>query len=186
MKKVHELNREELVKVFENNSKLQEKVFDDMFENADFWNGEYLDCWKRGAVDYSIGYDRGTYFKATNYYLFIEGLKDSQKMYGFLADKYNSKIEYVEKLINRFDELQFTEISDLNYTRLETRIDELIRELENACYKRFLEEYEYCFDRENQLNHFVEFYAAERMDNNFYINEEYELFEHVEFIRNYA
>ena len=184
MKKLNELNQEELRHVFENNSKLQEKVFDDMFNNADFWCGEYLICWNRRGIDYSIGWDRGTYFKCTDKNYFIDGLKEVQHIYCFLDDKYNDKIEHVEKLLNKLDYLYYNS-SEENYNRLETRIDELIEELENACYDRFMNEYEYCFNSKNQLDYFLEFYAAERMDNDFYVDEEYTLFEHIEYVKSY-
>ena len=184
MKNLKELSIEELELVFENNSKLQEKVFNDMIDNAGFWCDEYLDCWKSGGIHYCIGWDRGTYFKCTDREYFIDGLKKAQKDHYFLADKYNDKIEYVENLLNKLDNLYYNS-SEENYNRLETRINELIEELETACYDRFMSEYEYCFNSENQLNYFLEFYAAERMDNDFYVDEEYTLFEHIEYIKSY-
>ena len=184
MKNFKDLNTEELKLVFENNSKLQEKVFNDMMDNADFWCGEYLDCWNRKGIDFSIGWDRGTYFKCTDRDYFIDGLKEVQHVYCFLADEYNKKIEYVEKLLNKLDYLYYNS-SEENYNRLETRINELIEELETACYDRFMLEYEYCFDSKNQLEYFLDFYAAERIDNDFYINEDYTLFKHVEYVKSY-
>ena len=184
MKNVKDLNTEELKLVFENNSKLQEKVFDDMFDAADFWCGEYLNCWKRGAIDYSIGWDRGIYFKSRDDKLFIDGLKEAQHIYCFLADEYKKKIEYVENLLNRLEYVYYNS-SEENYNRLETRVNELIEELENACYNRFMNEYEYCFDSKNQMEYFLDFYVDEKMDNNFYVDEEYTLFKHVEYVISY-
>ena len=91
MKNVKDLSTEELKLVFENNSKLQEKVFDDMFDNADFWCGEYLDCWNRKGIDYYIDWDIGTYFKCNDRDYFIDGLKKAQRAYCFLADEWNKK-----------------------------------------------------------------------------------------------
>ena len=182
MKYLNELDREELIRVFENNSKLQEKIFDDMFDNAAFWCGEYLDCWNRTGIDYSIGWGRGTYFKCTDKNSFLAGLEKVQEWYCFLADEYDKTIKYCRKLINK---TYYLSLSETNLKRLENRIDELIEELENACYKRFMSEYEYCFDSKNQLDYFLEFYAAERMDGNFYIDENYSLYEHVEYVKSY-
>ena len=187
MKYLNELNLEELRKVYENNNGLQEKVFDDMFDNAAFWCSEYLDCWKRGGIDYCIGWDRGTYFKATNNEYFLDGLKKAQENYCFLSDSYNSTIKYVENLISRMENLDYNTTNyDINCERLETRIEELIEELETACYKRFILEYEDCFNDEYQLDYFLSFYSSERMNDDFYINDNYELFEHVEFERSFA
>ena len=185
MRKISDLNNYELRKVFENNSKLQTLVFDDMFETANFYCEEYLNCWKRGSIDYCIGWDRGTYFTSTEHGGFIDGLRQAQRSFCFLADDWNAKIDYVDKLIGRLDYLYYNSSAE-NYDRLEARIDELIEELENACYRRFMLEYDDCFNYENQLDYFISFYSNERMDDNFYINENYELFEHVDYIKSYT
>ena len=184
MKNFKELSIEELKLVFENNSKLQEKVFEDMFDNADFWCGEYLGCWNRGGIDYCIGWDRGTYFNAKDFGMFLEGLEEVQKTFCFLADNYNSLIEKAWKLYDKYMYHAY-DFSDLNYERIENRLTDIIETLEEACYKRFMNEYEYCFNSKNQLDYFLDFYAVERMDNNFYVDEEYVLFEHVEYVKSY-
>ena len=186
MRTLNTLKTEELVKVLEVNSKLKEVVFNDMFDNADFWNSEYLGCWN-GGIDYCIGYDRGTYFNCTDEELFIDGLKKAQKMFGFLADKYNPIIEYVNKLISRMENLNYySNYYDENYDRLENRINELIEELEEACYKRFIEEYEICFDDDNKEDYFVNFYVESRMDmEDFYVDDDYTLYEHIEYEKSY-
>lgn len=185
MKYLNELNLEELKEVYNKNQKLQEAVFDDMFSNVDFWNSEYLNCWERGAIRYCIGWDRGTYFEAKNRDGFLKGLKKAQKIYGFLADTWNEKIEYAEKLLSKLDYLYYNSSVE-NYDRVEARIDELIEDLEHACYKRFMSEYEHCFNSESQLDYFLDFFVAERMNNNYYVNDDLELFEHVEFERKFS
>ena len=184
MKNFKDLNIEELKLVFENNSKLQEKVFDDMLDSAAFWCSEYLDCWERGGIDYCIGWDIGTYFNAKDWGMFLEGLEKAQKTYCFLSDDYNSIIEKAWKLYDKYTYHAY-DFSDLNYERIENRLTDIIEMLEDACYKRFMSEYEYCFDDKNQLEYFFEFYSNERMDDDFYIDEEYTLFEHVEYVKSY-
>ena len=184
MKKLNELNIEELKLVFENNSKLQEQVFEDMFDNADFCCGEYLDCWNREGIDYCIGWDRGTYFNAKDWGMFLEGLEEAQKTFCFLADNYNPLIEKAWKLYDKYTYHAY-DFSDLNYERIENRLTDIIETLEDACYKRFMDEYEYCFDSKNQLDYFLDFYAAERMNTDFYIDEDYTLFEHIEYVKSY-
>lgn len=171
MRYLNELNLEELKEVYEKNSKLQTMVFDDMMETASLWCDEYLDCFERGSVDYCIGWDRGTYFKCKNRDGFIDGLKKAQKNYGFLSDDYNSKIEYVEKLIGRLEHLVYWD--EVNEDRLNVRIDELIEELETACYQRFMNEYEYCFNSENQLDYFINDFVERCLeDQEYYVDED--------------
>lgn len=182
MKNFKDLRIEELELVFENNSKLQEKVFDDMFDTAAFWCSEYLNCWNRKGIDYSIGWDRGTYFKCTDQNSFLDGLEKAQEMYCFLADEYNKTIKYCRELI---DKTYYLDLNENNLDRIENRINELIEELETACYNCFMSAYEYCFDSKNQLDYFIEFYADERMNNDFYVDEDYLLFEHIEYVKSY-
>jgi hypothetical protein len=184
MKYLHELNLEELKEVYNKNQNLQEEVFDDMVETAAFWCSEYLACWNNRGINYCIGWDRGTYFKCTDREYFIEGLKSVQRMFGFLADEWNEKIKYIEKLLTKLDYLYYNSSAE-NYDRVEARIDELIKELEMACYKWLMSEYEDCFDNENQLDYFLNFFADERMDDSFYVDDDMELFEHVEYIKSY-
>ena len=158
MKQISKLNLEELKEVYNKNQKLQHIVFDDMFENANFWNGEYLKCWERGSIDYNIGWDRGTYFKVKDRDGFLRGLKEAQKNYGLLADKWDEKIIYVEQLITRLSNLVYWD--EINEERLNNRIDELIEELETSCYKRFMSEYEECFDNNNQIRYFLDFFVV--------------------------
>jgi hypothetical protein len=183
MKKLNELTIDELKIVFENNDNLQKDVFYRMFNDIDFWNEEYLSCWNRGAIDYCIGYDRGTYFECIDKSLFLQGLQKAQKDYYFLSDKYNSIIEYTGYLWDRFLYIQ-DELNDKNYNLLECRIFELIEKLEKACYSRFMDEYEYCFGYENQLNYFLDFYIDDLSDN-FYVDDNYILYEHIKYEKSY-
>lgn len=186
MRTLKDLSREELLKVFEVNNKLEEQVFDDMFDNAHYWNTEYLESWN-GGIDYAIGYDRGAYFNCSDEELFLDGLKKAQKDYGFLADEYNSVIEYAEEIMNRMDNLNYeSKYYDNNYERLADRLTELINELEHECYKRFMDEYECCFDDRNKQSYFIEFYVDSRMDDDdFYVDDDYVLYEHIEYEKSY-
>lgn len=187
MRTLNDLSVKELEKVLEKNNKLKEQVFNDMFDNAHTWNMEYLDSWKNKGIDYAMGYDRGAYFHCTDEELFLDGLKKAQHDYGFLADEYNEVIEYAEKLMNRMENLDCdSKHYDANYERLADRLTELINELEYECYKRFMSEYESCFDNDYKKDYFVDFYMNARMDvEDFYIDDDYVLYEHIEYEKSY-
>lgn len=184
MKKFNELTIDEQKQVFENNNELQNDTLNRMLDDACFWSDEYLSCWTKGAIDYCIGYDRGTYFHCIDKSLFLQGLKTAQKNFCFLSDKYNSIIEYVELLWERFLYVQY-ELNDKNYNRLEGRIFELIDQLETACYRRFVCEYEDCFEYENQLDYFLNSYSEEFLSDDFYIDDNYILYQHIEYEKCY-
>lgn len=185
MRQLKELNREELLKVYEYNEGLQEKVFDDMTESADFWLGEYLDCWERGAVDYSLDISGCyNYFTVTDFGKFLTGLQKAQDSFCFLSDKWNPVIAKAWQLYEKYTYNAY-DFSDLNYERIENRLTELIESLETACYSRVRDEYDYCFNEKNQMDYFLDFYIDTRTDDNFYINEDFELLEHIEYEKSY-
>lgn len=178
MKNFNNLNNEELKKVWENNSKLRQRVFEDMQDAAGYWCGEYLECWDCGAIDYSIGYDRGSYFRYVRMSKFIEGLERAQKDYCFLSDEHNAVIAYCRKLYDKQDEL-YNNGDYINGDRVIERLEELLKELESECFKRFMSEYEATFDEEAQLDYFIDFYYHERMNDNFYLDEDFKLYERI-------
>lgn len=185
MKKLNELNREELRRVFDENKALREIVFDHAAKNADFWIGEYLDCFEYGALDYSLdvsGYYN--YFNVKDFGKFLTGLEKAQKMYCFLADEYNAVINKAWQLYEKYTYNAY-EFSDLNYERIENRLTELIESLEMACYDVIRAEYDACYNDEYLFEYFIDGYLDEMNTDNFYINENYELFEHVEFEKRY-
>lgn len=183
MRKLNTLNTEELSKVFEVNKKLQNKIFNNIYKDADHWCEEYLSCWDNKAIDYCIGYDRGTYFVCKNRDLFLDGLKIAQKDYCFLDDKYDAIIERAENLVN--DMLTLDCYSD-DYEKLDNEVSELIDKLTGACYQRFMDEYDYCYDVRNQKDYFRNVYLDYVIDDrDFYIDDDYVLYEHIEYEKCY-
>lgn len=186
MKKLNELNRDELRRVFDKNKELREIVFDHAAENANFWINEYLNCFESGALDYSLdisGYYN--YFTVKDFGKFLAGLDKVQKMYCFLADEYNEIIKKAAALNEKYQNEYYYNLSDLNYERIENRLTELIEILKTACYDGIRAEYAVCNNDEYLFNYFINGYLDEMNTDNFYINENYELFEHVEYERKY-
>lgn len=184
-KKLNELNRDELRQVFDKNKTLREIVFDHAAENADFWIEEYMDCFEDGAVSYSLdisGYNN--YFSVTDVAKFLNGLEKAQKMYCFLADEYNVVIEKAAVLNERYKNSD--DLSDLNFERVENRLKALVKTLESACYKRIRSEYDIYYDDNELFDCFISGWLDEMNTDNFYVDENYKLFEHVEYEKEYA
>lgn len=187
MKKLNELNREELRRVFDENKALRGIVFDHAAENADFWIGEYLDCFEYGALDYSLdvsGYYN--HFRVKNFTKFLDGLENAQKTYCFLADEYNEIIKKAAALNEKYQNEHYYNLSDLNYERIEKRLTELIESLEAACYDVIRAEYDACYNDKYLFEYFIDGYLDEMNTDNFYVDENYKLFEHVEYEKTYA
>lgn len=157
-KKLIDLDADELRRVWDNNKGVRERVFDYAMESAYFWVDEYLHNLPMGAADYSIG-GQGDYFRAKDPAGFLQWLKEKQRSYCLLPenDEWNPwpLIEKAELLTDRMDYLYY-DLSDENYTRMETRRDEILEELADKVQEVLSGEYEYFYDEENCFSYFCE------------------------------
>lgn len=175
--KLSEMTYKQLVDLFNNNKSIRNKAFDRAMDNAYFWCGEYLDCFEHGAVDYSIGYDRGAYFRIKNRYGFLDGMEKLQKDYCFLENKYTSKIDELRKMLDRYN---YDDMSDEEYDALEEKLDEEFDELEEKTFKRLMLEYETAFEENAQLDIFLSCMVDE-LEADGYITEGYKLVREVRY-----
>ena len=109
MKNLNELTKEELIKVYKCNDKLQEAVLDEYMDTEMFWIGEMLDYLKHSLSSWSIGFsNRNQHLKIKSGYenRFIEGLKKLQKDMCFFSDKNAHYIEDAENGKMRVEDLR--------------------------------------------------------------------------------
>lgn len=157
-KKLNDLGTDELRRVWNNNKGVRERVFDYAMESAYFQVGNYLHGLPCGVADYSIGGQRD-YFSVEDPDGFLQWLKATQRTYCLLPEngKWNPwpLIEKAELIHNRMDSLYY-DLSDENYTRMETRRDEILDELADKVQEVLSGEYEYFYDEENCFSYFCE------------------------------
>lgn len=175
--KLSEMTCEQLVDLFDNNKSIRDKAFDRAMDDAQYWCGEYLDCFKRWAVDYSIGWDRGAYFRIKNRYGFLDGMEKLQKDYCFLENKYTSKIDELRKMLDHYN---YDDMSDEEYNALDEQLDEEFAELEEKTFKRLMSEYETAFEENAQIDIFVSCMVDE-LEADGYITEGYKLVREVRY-----
>lgn len=177
--KLSDMTYEQLVDLFKNNKSIRDKAFDRAMDDAQYWCGEYLDCFDRRAVDYSIGWDSGAYFRIKNRcYSFLDSMEKLQKDYGFLEDKYTSKIDELRKMLDRYN---YDDMNDEEYNALDEKLDEEFDELEEATFKRLMSEYEAAFEEETQLEDFVS-YMVDELEADGYTVEGYKLVREVHYM----
>jgi hypothetical protein len=181
MKKFEDLTIEELKQVFNNNEKLQDDVLQDTQDDVRYWISEYMNCFECGTLEYNIGYP-GNYMTIKNQYEFIQGLKQLQKDYCYLSGEEEKTIYYVERLIDRYNNLPFYDNKNAN--RLDLRIEELTEKLKDLFFKRLVNEYNYYYDTKNLCDYFVEMYA-DNMTGQYYIDNNYILYQHIEYEKCY-
>ena len=181
LKPYEDLTIEELKQVFNNNEKLQDDILQAAQDDVDYWISEYMNCFERGALVYNIGYP-GNYIKIKNSYEFIQGLKQLQEEYCYLSEDGEKNIKYCDHLMSRHNNLPFDDY--INAERLENRIDEITEELKNDFLKQLVNEYNYYYDTKNLCDYFVEMYA-DNMTGQYYIDDNYILYQHIEYEKCY-
>ena len=180
MKYLENLNMEELKKVYEVNSKVQNSVYNHYYETIIFWLNDYLEVFKN-CVDFEINLCRyRNYFTIKNNKVmdFMEALKIAQRNYCFLEDRYNEDIEVLEKLMDLEDSYDL----DNRFDNLRDIIEKLLTELQDACLKRLELELEPLENESDLLTYFLEFWVEDKICNSpqkFYIDEDFVLYEKV-------
>lgn len=188
IKRIDELTTEELRKVFQKNTVLQEEVSEDMQESELFWVGEVLDALNEygGLSSWYIGFcNRNQHIAAKDgkEWEFIEGVKKAQKEFGFLPEGENVCIDYVSELI---DELHDLELYSDEYYALEEKVAEHISNIERLLTDQFTKNLDGLLGTYEE-DYFIEFYADARMNGDYYVNmDTFELFEDVSYTKSYV
>lgn len=202
---ITEMNNEQLTEVFNANRKLQEKVLEDMIDSEMMWIGEELAYLKSSLKDWSIGTCQYNYIKVGDSQEFIAKLKDLQQDYGLFSDSEKHIITDTEALADKYfnmegpyegdfedyeDYEEALEVYEQEMDELEEQFEEAVEALAEAVADKYTERLDYFYASEAQLNYFLEFYANERLDDNYYIDttntaNPYELFQDVAYTKSF-
>lgn len=165
MKYIHELTDNEKRELLENNNALQNMVYDDMIENEMYFISEQLNYIRAGLRDYSIGAYNNNIIIVSDALKFLDGLKTLQKNYCTLPDAMQPEIDRVLEARNRFYLMSY---NNKNYDMLDAWIDKKAQYFADCVTDYFSA----CLEpsREDMINYFIEFYADERMNESFYID----------------
>lgn len=185
---ISELAPVELKKVLANNMKLQYAVSEDMLESEMFWVTEQLDTLSAdGALSsWSIGQcnrDQHIRVREGKESEFIDNVLAIQGDYCFLPDKDNAYIQETADLIEKWRNVDM--YSD-EFDDLEEVIEQRIEEIADKIRDQFTHILDGLLDDGIQEDYFLGFYVEERMDSDFYIDEDYVLYENVAYTRSYA
>lgn len=188
-KLVSELSREELKEVFNANQKLQVDVLEDMQENEIHWINEHMENLEKSIRRYEISpYAKSyisVYDELEKLSQFVDGALQNQKDFCVLADEETPKIE---KLAAKFETLFDMEWENKQYENLEKWLEKEVDELAEKIANYYDSVFRSLYDEENQLDYFIEFYAAERLDQQNYILVEdgnFVLYEDISYTKSY-
>lgn len=162
IKRISELNNDELRKVFQENDKLQNEVEDHMTDSEMFYVSDNLNKFKKYLKDWNIGfYHNNNYIQVKEGCEdeFIKGVFDATKDYGFLSDEE----------VKEWEGMFYVEDSEYNKNLFKKFVNLVLNRLNEMTN----------ISNYNIEDYFVEFYADAIMnDESFYINyETFELFE---------
>lgn len=166
MKYINQLTDKEKRALIENNSGLANMVYDDMIEGEMHFISEQLDCIRAGLRDYSIGAYNRNYIIVSDALAFLDGLEELQKIYCTLPDDMQPEIDRVLSARDRFRTI------DMNYNNLYI-LSEWLDKKAQYFADCITDYFSACLDptRADMIEYFIEFYADERMDESYYIND---------------
>ena len=166
MKYIHELTDNEKRELIKNNSALQNMVYDDMNDNECDFISEQLNYIAPGLRDYSIGSYNYNYITVGNSVKFLDGLEQLQKIYRTLPDDMQPEIDRVLAARERFYLMSY---NNKNYDALDAWIDKKAQYFADCITNYFSS----CLDpsHDDMVEYFVEFYADERMDETYYLQD---------------
>lgn len=167
MKYIHELTDNEKRALIENNNALQNMVYDDMLENEMYFISEQLNYIAPGLRDYSIGAYNRNIIIVSDALKFLDGLEELQKNYCTLPDDLQPEIKRVLDARDRFRSI---DMSYKNLYNLSVWLDQKAQYFADCITDYFSS----CLDpsRDDMISYFIEFYADERMDESYYINDD--------------
>ena len=165
MKYIHELTDNEKRELIENNNELQNMVYNDMIENEMYFISEQLDHIRAGLRDYSVGPYNRNIIIVSDALKFLDGLEKLQQYYCTLPDNMTTEINTVLLARDRFRSI------DMSYNKLynlSVWLDQKAQYFADCITDYFSR----CLDptRADMIEYFIEFYADERMDESFYID----------------
>lgn len=152
MKKyLSELSRDELKSLFNNNSLLRGAIWEDAIESVDFWVNEKLSGFGNKNVC-SIGTYGTNYITVKDVSDFLEWVKNCNYMF----EEFYGLESLIDKAFALNEKLLYWDLSDLNYDRVEKRLDEICDILADQFIENCTQEYDWYYKDENLFSFWLE------------------------------
>lgn len=152
MKKyLQDLSRDELKSLFDNNSLLRGAIWENAIDNVDFWITEKLSSFGR-KNDYSIGTYGANYIRVKDVSSFLEWVNDCNSSFGEFYGLEN----LIDKAFTLNEKLLYWNLSDLNYDRVEKRLDEICDILADQFIDNCTQEYDWYYEDENLFSFWLD------------------------------
>lgn len=157
MKKyLSELSMDELKSLFDNNNRLRGAIWEDAIKNVDFWVNKKLSGFGNKNF-YSIGTYGANYIRVKDVSSFLEWVKDCNSSFG---DFYGME-SLIEKAFTMNEKLLYWDLSDLNYDRVEKRLNEICDILADSFIDTCTQEYDWYYNDENLFSFWLDEIGAQ-------------------------
>ena len=193
MKFLKDLSREELRKAWENSSKFREDCFSAALENEDFFISEIMDHFKKNGrwiASFNIDACSYSYMRVSrDYYTeFVEAVVDLQNMYCILPEELNLIVPRLEEKAEFYHDAYsgYMDISKKNWEMLDDWFSGNVQEIANEIVSHCIKSLDYWFDDENVFNDYLLEFALEEYYSDFLVSEDYVIFQHVDYMKDYA
>ena len=152
------------IELIESNHTLAGMVYDDMAENEMYFITDQLHYIKPALKNWSIGPASYNYIIVDDALMFFDGLEELQKNYCTLSDDMAPEIS---KALAARDRFRNMDMSYGNLHQLSEWLDHKAQYFAD-CMARYFER---CLDfsHNDMVSYFLEFYADERMNDSYYI-----------------
>lgn len=176
-KSIRELNKEELTKVFNSNEKLKNEIMDDMLDSEMLFIGDWFNGMRGYLSSYEYGlYCRGEHITVRNdneekFILYLESVDDD---YCIFKPEDKENILKAKRFIGIMNKCN--SYSD-RYYKFQEKLDSLINDITYSILEFINNNLESCCEEKNQLEYFLDFYYEERMDDSYFIDKDFILYE---------
>ena len=179
-------DKETLVKILENNTKLVRDIEEDIIESEMNYISDMLNYFRESLRDYSIGFYNRNYIEVKDYENLIDSCIRVTEDYGFFNEEDLEYCKYANELYERLNMMGW---GNKQRDNLENKIEEVNNIIEDKVIEQFNKYTDYwtILKFEYLCDYFYEFYASERLEEDLYFNTEtYELFEDISYTKSYA
>ena len=162
IKRISELNNDELKKVFQKNEQLQNEVKEYLIDVEMEYVSENLNSFKKYLKDWDIGFYNQNHIQVKEGFesQFIEGVFDARNDYGFLSDEEFEKWQSIDFWVfdeengeNELNESLFNEFVQVVLNRLNEMTDIYNYDIEDYFINNYVNCYMYYYDEDYYIDY---------------------------------
>lgn len=171
---ISKLNKTQLLKILEKNSKLKNDVIEDFEESQMIYISEILEYFKTSLNNWSIGFYNNNFIEIKDNYNFLNDFDNMNNDFSILKEV---DVKILHDVIDKICILDSMNYDNKNYILLEKWIDTKVEYFKNELLLYFSDLTGYNDDVIE--NYFYEFYIETRLDQELFIDKNNIIYENI-------